>query len=176
VRKIHIALAVALAAGALACGSGGDGDDDVTDIPAAQDQPAKPAKVAGLNQPVRDGKFEFVVTKWDCSKSRVGQGALGQDAQGKFCLMTVKVRNVGKQAQLFDASSQKAFDAAGITYDADTGASPYVNKNVETFLNNINPGNSVTGVIPFDVPKKSTITSVELHDSAFSGGVGVKVG
>jgi hypothetical protein len=38
----------------------------------------------------------------------------------------------------------------------------------------INPGNSINAVVSFDVPNGTTsVGSVELHDSAFSGGVKV---
>jgi Domain of unknown function (DUF4352) len=167
---------VLLTAGMLACGAGSSGDDKASgggDTPAGGD---KKETVATIGKPARDGKFEFTVTKVDCSKTSIGPAALKQKAQGKWCLVTVKVQNIGKEAQLFDASSQKALDAKGITYDADGGAGVYANENAETFLNNINPGNTVTGVLPFDVPKTVTITTLELHDSAFSGGVKVKVG
>ncbi len=41
------------------------------------------------------------------------------------------------------------------------------------FLNEINPGNQVNGIIVFDVPKDVQPTRIELHDSLFSGGVTV---
>jgi hypothetical protein len=35
-------------------------------------------------------------------------------AQGSYCLISVKVGNVGKQAQSFSGSDQKALDAKGV--------------------------------------------------------------
>ncbi|WP_244876021.1 DUF4352 domain-containing protein [Winogradskya consettensis] len=46
----------------------------------------------------------------DCSRSEVGNLFLNKRAQGKFCQITVKVENIGKKAQDFDGSSQKALD------------------------------------------------------------------
>jgi hypothetical protein len=43
------------------------------------------------------------------------------------------------------------------------------------FLQDINPGNSVSGIVVFDVPNGQTPGHLELHDSAFSGGVTVNV-
>ena len=40
-------------------------------------------------------------------------------------------------------------------------------------MSEINPGNSIDGTVVFDVPVGVTPTSVEDHDSAFSGGVTV---
>lgn len=177
-RKIHIAGLVALAGLALACGSASDGDKDVAapaEAPKAGDSPQPKAKAAGIGDKVRDGKFEFTVTKMNCDLTKVGNEYVGTKAQGKFCLVNITVKNIGKEAQMFDSSSQKAFDAEGTQYDADGGAAIYVNEDAETFLNNINPGNQVKGVVPFDVPKDVKIVKLELHDSPFSGGVSVAV-
>src|SRR3569833_3270516 len=47
------------------------------------------------------------------------------------------------------------------------------NTDSKAFPNNINPGNSVTASIAFDVPKGTRPTQVVPHDSAFSNGVRV---
>ncbi|HEY0359402.1 MAG TPA: DUF4352 domain-containing protein [Mycobacteriales bacterium] len=60
------------------------------------------------------------------------------------------------------------------SYDADSEAGMYVNGNENgVLLDNINPGKAVTGKIVFDIPKGAKLTKLELHDSAFSGGVTV---
>ena len=66
--------------------------------------------------------------------------------------------------------------AAGVKYDNDGAAEIYANSQTQTFLEQINPGNGVTGVLVFDIPKDATIARFELHDSAFSGGVSVDNG
>jgi len=129
----------------------------------------------GLGDPVRDGKFEFVVSKVDCSKTKVGSQYLNKKAQGKFCQVTVKVKNIGKEAQLFHGSSQKALDAKGTEFSNDGAAELYANDDNATFLNEINPGNSAKGRLNFDVPKSVKLTTLELHDSPFSGGVEVSL-
>jgi hypothetical protein len=129
----------------------------------------------GLGDPVRDGKFEFVVSKVDCSKTKVGNAYLNKRAQGKFCQVSVKVTNIGKEAQLFDGSSQKALDAKGTEFSNDGAAELYANEDNATFLNEINPGNSAKGRLIFDVPRSVKLTAIELHDSPFSGGVEVSL-
>ncbi|AGL21434.1 DUF4352 domain-containing protein [Actinoplanes sp. N902-109] len=136
---------------------------------------AKPPaeKAPGLGDPVRDGKFEFTVTKVDCSRTKVGNSFLNEKAQGKFCQISVTVKNIGKKAQLFDGSSQKALDGDGTEYSNDGEAEIYANDDNATFLNEINPGNQAKGKLIFDVPKSTKLTKLELHDSMFSGGVEV---
>jgi hypothetical protein len=150
--------------------------------PGAAGTKAAPAKKTtapkagpGLGDAVRDGKFEFVVSKVDCSKTKVGSQFLNKKSQGKFCQVSVKVKNIGAEAQFFDGSSQKAMDAKGTEYSNDSTAEIYANEDNATFLNEINPGNSAKGRLIFDVPKSVKITKLELHDSPFSGGVEVSL-
>lgn len=139
-----------------------DSDDNGT--PVAQQQRAK------LGEPVRDGKFEFTVTKVQCGVKSVGSKLTGETAQGQFCLVTMTVKNIGAEARTFTAGNQKAHGPAGVVYDSNTLASLDANGDSRAFLNDINPGNSVTGVVVFDIPADATLTAVEVHDSAFSGG------
>lgn len=145
----------------------------VKSAPAAP-EPAAP-KGAGLNQPVRDGNFEFTVKSIQCGLSQVGDSNFGQKAQGQFCLVKLHVSNIGQDARMLDGSSQYAFDAQGRKFDSDLGAAIYLGQDAQTFLNNINPGNAVDGTVVFDVPKTVKVAQLELHDSAFSGGVQVRV-
>ncbi|MER6756681.1 DUF4352 domain-containing protein [Micromonospora echinofusca] len=173
-RKTTTLALLATALVALGCSSGGT---DATSSSGGGDGAAKgddkPAKTAKIGQPARDGKFEFTVKSAKCGVAKVGDSVLSEKAQGQFCLVTINVKNIGKESQMFDGSSQKAYAADGTEYSSDTGAAIYANKNAETFLNDINPGNQVTGVVVFDIPKNVKLTKLELHDSAFSGGVDV---
>ena len=133
-------------------------------------------KTVGLNQAADDGKFEFTVASISCGQASVGQDQyLTKAAQGQYCLMNVSVKNIGSEAQTFDASNQFVFDAQNHKYSADSTASDYANPSGSTFLNDINPGNSVSGIVVFDIPKGVTPTVAEIHDSAFSGGVKVNL-
>ena len=173
-RKITLIALLATALVGLGCGAGstdeaGDAGGDV----AAKGEDKKAEKVAKIGDPARDGKFEFTVKSTKCGVRKVGSDLLGAKAQGQFCLVTLKVKNIGKESQMFDGSSQKAYAADGTEYSADGAAALYANENAETFLNDINPGNQVTGVVVFDIPKDVKLTKLELHDSPFSGGVTV---
>ena len=68
-----------------------------------------------------------------------------------------------------------AFNAAGQKYEADSAAAIYLGQYNKSFLENINPGNGVNGVVLFDIPKDGKIVKLELHDSALSGGVTVNL-
>jgi hypothetical protein len=83
------------------------------------------------------------------------------------------VTNIGDQPQTFFAGNQKLWIGTS-EYSADTMAAVWNSAaNVE-----INPGNSVDFVVSFDVPDNPQLrlSRIELHDSAFSGGVQVYPG
>ena len=162
-------------ADASATGEGDAAAEQTAEQPAgASADPAADAPV-GIGTPVRDGKFEFTVTSVEPGVTRVGSDLLGQDAQGQYVLVHLTVANIGTEAQFFSDSSQKAFDAQGRQFSADSTAAVYLDGN-DTLLNQINPGNTVTGTVVFDVPADATLTRLELHDSPFSGGVEVALG
>lgn len=167
------ALAALVIAGAVLGGGGTSGNSDDatatgTSAPSAkQGEPKSP----GIGDVVKDGKFSFKITKVDKGLSQVGEGFNASKAQGQYILVHVTVRNIGDEAQLFDGSSQKLIDDKGRKYDADTGAAVLSLEDSNAFLKNINPGNSVSGILLFDVSKYFRARAIELHDSPFSGGV-----
>jgi hypothetical protein len=133
-------------------------------------------KAVGLNQAVQDGKFEFTVTGVDCSKNTLGADPVSTQAAGVFCLVNVSVANIGNEAQTLDSTSQYGYDAAGKKYSTDTEAAFYLQNAGDTLFEQLNPGTSVDGVLVFDVPAGTQLTTLELHDSMFSGGVTVNLG
>lgn len=126
-------------------------------------------KLAAVGTPVRDGKFEFTVTKVERGVKNVG-GEYGQNAQGEYTLVYVTVKNIGDQQQGLSDSEQKAFDTKATQYSADSTAGVYIKGN-DVLFNQINPGNQVKGTLVFDAPAGTKLTQIEFHDSVFSGGV-----
>lgn len=147
-----------------------------TPAPAAAKPVAKPAaapdNIPKYGSKVRDGKFEFVVTGMKCGITTVGSEYLDTKAQGEFCRVSMKITNIGDEAQSMFADNQLAFDAKDRKFSADTEASIYDDKS-EVLFEEINPGNTVEGRVYFDVPKGTKLVRMELHDSMFSGGVEV---
>lgn len=138
-------------------------------------QKGRNAAVGAMGKPAKDGKFEFTVTGMECGVDRVGSSPVGEKAQGQFCLVDVKVKNIAKSADTFADSSQKGYDASGTEYSVDTGAGIYANQDYSTFLEQINPGNTVRGKLVFDIPVHAKLGSVVLHESMFTAGVKVSV-
>ena len=120
---------------------------------------------AGLGQEVLDGKFAFIVTQVDTSRT------FGQTrAQGVYVVVSMAVRNVGTEAQFFVMSAQKLKDNAGREYSAGLMEPPFVQE-----VNNINPGLQVSVRLAFDVPPGTKPTQILLHESVSSQGASVNL-
>lgn len=144
-----------------------------SDAAEAEAKPEAKPKTAGIGSRVRDGKFEFTVTRLE-KRDRVGGEFLSKDAQGVFLLVHVKVTNIGDESESFMGAEQKLFDAKGREFEASSEAAFYLDDS-KSLYEKINPGNSVDGVVLFDIPKNVEPVSIELHDSIFSDGVRVSL-
>ena len=92
-----------------------------------------------------------------------------------FLLCVIGVKNIGNEQQYFSESEQKLLNAEGQQFSPDTTATLYNSGDNDVFLSQINPGNSVEGVLVFDIPEGQTPVAAELHDSAFSGGIKINL-
>src|SRR5690606_10945579 len=117
--------------------------DDAAPAEEPDEPAAEPAEdAAGVGDPVRDGKFEFTVTEVETGVSEVGDEFLSEQVQGQFVLVHMTVSNIGDQAQMLSGGNQTLVDDQGREHSANGSAAIYL-EGSETFLNDINPGNSV---------------------------------
>jgi hypothetical protein len=150
-----------------------------TDRPASTVTPTStPAatRSPGIGDAVRDGEFEFVVSRVDCSHKTIGVEHLRLTAKGKYCMISLTVRNIADGPRYFLGHAQEAFTADGTGYREDEIAGIYANQDTHTFLRRLAPGRQVTGELVFDIPAAAELTTVELHDSLLSGGIKVTLG
>lgn len=140
-------------------------------------KPTATATMAKLNQAADDGKFQFTVTSVKCGQPSVSSadGYITKTAQGQYCLVNITANNIGDQSQTLDSTSQYLYDSSNKKYSSDDEATIDISPTDNTFFNAINPGNTVSGTVVFDLPKGVTPTIAELHDSALSGGVKVSL-
>jgi hypothetical protein len=127
----------------------------------------------GLNTPVKDGQFTFVVTSVTCGKASVGRSIFVRNASGQYCLVALTVENTGADTQSFSDGFQKLIGEDGTVYSADLTAGVIANENISGLWTRIAKGGKVTGTVVYDVPKEAKIAKVELHDSALSTGTHV---
>ena len=131
------------------------------------------AGLPGIGDPVRDGQFEFVVTGVE-EPGTIYQpeGLLKDEANGTWLVVHVTVENVGDREQAFLTGNQKIlwddkeYGGEGFTWNG-------------TNAEDLNPGVVLEATLMFDLPdgfpSLGAGTTLELHDSAFSGGVNVSL-
>jgi hypothetical protein len=120
-----------------------------------------------------DGVFVVTVTGVRCGVAQIGPGASPQRAAGEFCLVTVTAENAGPAAHLFDPRAQRVVDARGRSYAVASRAAAFLDDRGRGLRGHIPAGHSVRGVLPFDVPRGTTLAALVLHDTAGSRGARV---
>jgi hypothetical protein len=152
----------------VALGVGGC-DMSATNVdPATASSPA--ARVLGSGTA---GAFAVSVTGTECGLATVGPEELRQSAKGQFCLVSVSVENNGGQPALLDGGAQQAVDAAGRAYPVSDQAAVFLNDQQPSLLDEVGPGATVRGVLPFDVPAGTNLSALMVHESM--GGAAVRV-
>ncbi len=122
---------------------------------------------AGMGREVLDGKFAFVVTQVNRARTFAGK-----TAQGVYVIVSMAVRNVGTEAQMFEWSAQRLKDKTGREYSP-SFMFPSLFGDV---VNSIDPGAQVSIKLAFDVPPDTKKpTQIVLHDSLSSPGVPVNL-
>jgi hypothetical protein len=136
------------------------------------------AQVATGSQVARDGDFAFQVKAIDCGQAEAQAVYNDPDITGnmppgtKECIVELWVADDKDVAQTFWDSNQYAYDARGQQFTADDNGIYLTGDKNATQLN---PGVSITALVPFNIPSGDTITQLQLHDSEFSGGVTVQL-
>ncbi|MEV4896485.1 DUF4352 domain-containing protein [Nonomuraea sp. NPDC055795] len=121
---------------------------------------------AGEGAPVQDGKLKFTVTATKCPKP-------AKTAERRQCRLSVRVSNIGQEARVLYPGQQKLIDQDDVLH----GAARLLDKaGKEITPIRIDPGQSFTGALEFDLPKTASAESVELHDSGLSRGIRVELG
>jgi hypothetical protein len=110
---------------------------------------------AGIGTPVRDGKFEFVVSKVDTTDPALIR-------------VHLQVTNIGNEAQHWSSGNQKLL-AGGKKFESDLWETE------GSSMDELNPGLSTDAVLGFKVPPGTVPDAVELHDSMFSQGATVNL-
>ncbi len=86
----------------------------------------------------------------------------------------IGVRNVGDEPATFSDEHQRAYGENDEEFAADSGAGVLANDQQQIFLNKINPGNQVTGIVVYDIPPDASIVKIELRASEGSTGALVR--
>ncbi|MEU8897070.1 protein kinase [Nocardia sp. NPDC048505] len=183
-KTIYALIALCLAPFALAAGcfavlasssDTGSGGATVANPPGISEpgpEPEPGPEIAPAGSAVRDGKFEFEVTGVESGVPKVGS----QRATGSFLIVTLTVRNIADEAKWFTPFGQKLFDSAGNQLDPHLLATFLQGNGKHRNTIKLEPGESATGKLVFDIPDSVTPSRLALHDSPFSGGASIALG
>ncbi|WP_374928806.1 DUF4352 domain-containing protein [Kytococcus sedentarius] len=141
-----------------------DSQNDEAPVDEADAEPAPEA--AGVGDKVTAGDFEYTVTKITPGVKQIGDSTFGEKPQGQFVLVALTVTNTGSEAQMFDDSQHKLVDSEGREHSADSEAAIYVEGN-DSFLEDVNPGNTLKGTVVFDVPADAEPQEIKLMGPGF---------
>ncbi|UWZ33640.1 protein kinase [Dactylosporangium roseum] len=147
-------------------GKGGPGA--VPDAARTTAKPPKPSPVAA------DGKLRFTVAGLSCGTTELGPWPVTKQAQGQFCLVELKVENIGDGNARVWLGSQHLRDADAREYSPDELSWIYYEK-TRPLLSDINPGNSITGTLVFDVPAGVTLAELRVKEHPLSGGKTIRL-
>ena len=146
-----------------------EGAEAVVEEEEAPEEVAEPEPEApGIGDVVKVGDFE-VTLHGSSTASNVG-GEYGQNAQGTFLLVELTIKNIGNKAVTVDSSQFKLLHD-GVEFNSDGTAALYANDDNSLFLTSINPGNSITSILPFDVSEEAANSDglvVQISEGLFS--------
>ncbi len=126
-----------------------------------------------IGQVAKDGGLAFTVTGVQCGVKRVGApNATGEAAPAGDSVPATSVQAI-RGTHIFSASEQRAVDSRGNQIRADDSAAIYIPNNTKAEYMWVQPGTSITAVVPFLLADSGKITKFILHDSLFGGGVTV---
>jgi hypothetical protein len=130
-------------------------------------------KTYKIGEKATDDDYQFTVTKFRCGVSRIGDSYSNEKAQGQFCLASMRIKNVGKDAINFSDENQALVDTKDRNYSPDDGAWIYLDD--AEIMAEINPGNTFKTTVPFDIPKKAKPDYLLLKAGAWGASDGVRV-
>jgi len=113
--------------------------------------------------------LSFTVTNISKAKS-LGSSYSKKEAQGTFNVITLTIKNTGKETVTIDSSMLKVTDSQGRKFDYSIEgqtAKGLAQGKVDLFLQQVQPGLSVTGDIVFDLPDDATDLKLIVKGSMF---------
>lgn len=125
--------------------------------------------IGKIGEAVNANDLSFTVT--DISKAKsLGNSYSKKEAQGTFNVITLTIKNTGKETVTIDSSMLKVTDSQGRKFDYSIEgqtAKGLAQGKVDLFLQQVQPGLSVTGDIVFDLPDDASDLKLIVKGSMF---------
>ena len=151
------------------------GDESEASDEEEADEGSEEAEVASLGEPVAVGDWEITVSSVGERTAQVGDEFLSTDAQGEFLPVEVSLTNNGSSAESFFASDFVVIDTDDREFSYSSDASMYSGEAGLSILDEVNPGNTLSGYLYFDVAETADIQKVHIDDGWFSDPIEVNL-
>lgn len=123
-----------------------------TEVSASSSEEQKEATTYSIGQEVPVGDVVYLVNSKEVT-TNVG-GEFGKTANGVFLVLNVTVKNNGKEA-ITVTDDFFTLLKGDVEYKSDSTAGIYANQDAKFFLTEVNPENSVTGNVVFDITEET---------------------
>lgn len=135
------------------------------------EQPAEVEESYRVGDAVAHGAWEFTVLNIEEGVSEVEEEWETHSPQGQYVLVELRAKNIGSEPEYFAGRDQVLMDTDGKMYRYDVSASSGFD-----WLEPVNPGNEVQGVLAFDVPTGFELSHLLVNgEGSFADGVRVDV-
>lgn len=161
--------AILLALGMFACTAGGgeeaetasgsaEGDSEAAEE-TTEETPEDAAESVGIGDTGEVGDWMVTVHGTETAAT-FSDEFFEEQAQGEFVIVEMTVENSGSEATYFDETALSLIDAEGNSHSTSTTLIDQT-----FFIEQINPGNQVTGQAAFDVPEGTEAVALEVTDN-----------
>ncbi len=163
----------------MASGSGDPKTGDNTSSPTPSSTSTEQVVVLPkIGEAVQDKDLSFTVKSIETAAT-VGSSYSKKTAQGMFNIITIEIKNVGKETVSVDSSQFQLLDAQGNKFDRSVEGQTAMGLSkgaVDLFLQQVQPSLSVTGNLVFDIPKEATGLKLVVKGGLFSSGKQIDLG
>ncbi|MEV8509421.1 DUF4352 domain-containing protein [Actinoplanes sp. NPDC051475] len=124
--------------------------------------------------------FEATVRGVDCTKQTITQpddpatsydDTNSEKAEGKFCVVSFSVKNVGEKTDTYPTTSIEATNATERVLNRSIIAEEYANKGKRELDQPIDPGKTVDQLLVYDVPADTTLAYLQISDDLFADSI-----
>jgi hypothetical protein len=138
--------------------------DTSTDTGSQESEETLPeAALPGIGDTAQANDLAFTITGLECGITALGSEFLPVNPQGQFCRVGIVIENVGSSPAVFSASESKVFDSQSREFAADTSAMIREEDSRDVWRADLNPGNSVSGNLIFDLPVDASPDFIEIE-------------
>lgn len=148
-------------------------EEPTEDAPVEEEDPTAEEEApadAGIGTPVEVGDLSLTVTDVETGVASVGDPMWDTQANGEFVIVSFTITNNGSSPESIFSNDFMLLNDAGAEFATSSDAW-HVEDNLS--WEEINPGNSFTGVLVYDVPAGTSVTGLEVTVGWFSSPVSV---